>query len=54
MREPHLADPELLAKASDSAAMTAAGKAQFAQLSRGLKSQLAVAESVGRSLSYGE
>ena len=47
-------DPELLAKSSDSAAMTAAGKAQFAQLSRGLKSQLAVAESVGRSLSYGE
>jgi len=47
-------DPELLAQASDAAVMTAAGKAQFAQLSRGFKNQLAVAESVGRSASYGE
>ena len=47
-------DPEQLATAFDSVGMTAAGKAQFAQLSRGLKNQLAVAESVGRSLNYGE
>ena len=47
-------DPELLAKASESMAMTAAGRLQFAQLSRGFKSQLEVAESVGRSLAYGE
>jgi hypothetical protein len=34
--------------------MTAAGRLQFAQLSRGFKNQLEVAESVGRSLAYGE
>jgi len=47
-------DPQLLAKASESIAITAAGKTQFAQITRGLRNQLEVAESVGRSVSYGE
>ncbi|MEP7058055.1 MAG: M23 family metallopeptidase [Caldimonas sp.] len=47
-------DPLLLAKASQTVPITPAGKAHFSQLSRGMKSRLEVAESVGRSLSYGE
>jgi len=34
--------------------MSPAGRLQFAQLARGLKSQLDMAESVGSSISYGE
>ncbi|MEO7337294.1 MAG: M23 family metallopeptidase [Caldimonas sp.] len=47
-------DPILAAQASEAPAITPAGKAQFAKLTRGMKSQLDVAESVGRSVSYGE
>jgi murein DD-endopeptidase MepM/ murein hydrolase activator NlpD len=47
-------DPLQIAKASEPTTITPAGKTQFAQLTRGLKSQLQVAESVGRSISYGE
>ena len=47
-------DPLLIAQSAEPVAITAAGKTQFAQLTRGLKTQLQVAESVGRSISYGE
>jgi murein DD-endopeptidase MepM/ murein hydrolase activator NlpD len=47
-------NPLLVAKASEALPITPAGKVQFAQLTRGLRSQLDVAESVGRSVSYGE
>ena len=47
-------DPLLVAKSSEAVAITPGGKAQFAQVTRGLKGQLEVAESVGRSIGYGE
>jgi murein DD-endopeptidase MepM/ murein hydrolase activator NlpD len=47
-------DPLLVAKASESAQLSSAGRAQFAQVTRALKGQLEVAESVGRSVEYGE
>jgi murein DD-endopeptidase MepM/ murein hydrolase activator NlpD len=47
-------DPLLMAKGAEPTVITPAGKNQFAQLTRGLKTQLQVAESVGRSISYGE
>lgn len=47
-------DPLLLAKASDSVALTPAAKLQFAQLARNLKSQLAAADSVARGGAYAE
>ena len=47
-------DPLAVAKASESVTLSPAGRNQFAQLTRGLKSQLEVAESVGRSIPYGE
>ncbi|MDQ6681391.1 MAG: M23 family metallopeptidase [Pseudomonadota bacterium] len=47
-------DPLLVAKSAAPTSITPAGKTKFAQLTRGLKSQLQVAETVGRSISYGE
>jgi murein DD-endopeptidase MepM/ murein hydrolase activator NlpD len=47
-------DPLLMAKGAEPSVITPAGRSQFAQLTRGLKTQLQVAESVGRSVSYGE
>ena len=47
-------NPLLVAKSSEAVTITPVGKVQFAQLTRGLKSQLEVAESVGRSIGYGE
>jgi murein DD-endopeptidase MepM/ murein hydrolase activator NlpD len=47
-------DPLMVAKASESVTLSPAGRTQFAQVTRGLKSQLQVAESVGRSIPYGE
>ncbi len=47
-------DPLVVAQSSEAVAITPAGKAEFAQVTRGLKSQLEVAESVGRSIGYGE
>jgi murein DD-endopeptidase MepM/ murein hydrolase activator NlpD len=47
-------DPLLVAKASETAQLSSAGRAQFAQVTRALKGQLEVAESVGRSVEYGE
>jgi len=47
-------DPLEVAKASESAQLSAVARIQFAQLSRALKGQLEVAESVGRSVDYGE
>jgi murein DD-endopeptidase MepM/ murein hydrolase activator NlpD len=47
-------DPLLVAKASESAQLSSAGRAQFAQVTRALRGQLEVAESVGRSVEYGE
>ncbi len=47
-------DPLIVAKSSETIPITAAGKVQFAQVTRGLRSQLEVAESVGRSVGYGE
>jgi murein DD-endopeptidase MepM/ murein hydrolase activator NlpD len=47
-------DPLEVAKASESTQLGAVGRIQFAQLTRALKSQLEVAESVGRSVDYGE
>jgi murein DD-endopeptidase MepM/ murein hydrolase activator NlpD len=47
-------DPLLVAQTAQPVAITAAAKSQFAQVTRGLKSQLQVAESIGRSVSYGE
>ena len=47
-------DPLLVAKASESAQLSSAGRVQFAQVTRALKGQLEVAESVGRSVEYGE
>ena len=47
-------DPLEVAKASGSAQLSAVGRIQFAQLRRALKGQLEVAESVGRSVDYGE
>ena len=47
-------DPLLVAKSSEAVAITPAGKAQFAQVTHGLKGQLEVADSVGRSVGYGE
>jgi hypothetical protein len=34
--------------------LSAAGRIQFARITRALKGQLEVAESVGRSIDYGE
>ncbi len=42
-------DPMIMAKASESVALTAAGRAEFALLARGVKSQLDVADSVRNS-----
>jgi hypothetical protein len=47
-------DPMLMAKASESVALSASAKAQFAQVARSLKSQLDVADSVARSGAYAE
>jgi murein DD-endopeptidase MepM/ murein hydrolase activator NlpD len=47
-------DPQTVAQSSDVLRISPAGKAQFAQLSRGLKGQLEAAESLGRSIAYGE
>ncbi|HEX7435673.1 MAG TPA: M23 family metallopeptidase, partial [Caldimonas sp.] len=47
-------DPLVVAQSSEAVAITSAGRAEFAQVTRGLKSQLEVAESVGRSIGYGE
>src|SRR5439155_22743099 len=47
-------DPLAMAKAAEAVPITPAAKAQFTQVTRGLKTQLEVAESVGRSISYGE
>jgi murein DD-endopeptidase MepM/ murein hydrolase activator NlpD len=42
-------DPMLMAKASEAVVLSAAGKAEFAQLAVNVKSQLDLADSVGRS-----
>jgi len=42
-------DPVIMAKASEAVVLTAAGKAEFAQLAVNVKSQLDLADSVGRS-----
>jgi murein DD-endopeptidase MepM/ murein hydrolase activator NlpD len=42
-------DPMIMAKASEAVVLTAAGKAEFAQLAVNVKSQLDLADSVGRS-----
>ncbi len=42
-------DPMIMAKASEAVVLTAAGKAEFAQLAINVKSQLDLADSVGRS-----
>ena len=47
-------DPLLVAKSSEAVAISPAGKMQFAQVTRGLKNQLQVAESIGSSVAYGE
>lgn len=47
-------DPLLLAKASDSVALSPAGKLRFGQLAGSLKAQLAAADSVARGGSYAE
>lgn len=47
-------DPLEVAKVSESTQLSAVGRVQFAQLTRALKGQLEVAESVGRSVDYGE
>jgi murein DD-endopeptidase MepM/ murein hydrolase activator NlpD len=47
-------DPLLVAKASENAQLSATGRIQFARITRALKGQLEVAESVGRSIDYGE
>ena len=47
-------DPLLLAQQAQPLAMNPASRARFAQVTLGFKSQLEVAESVGRSLGYGE
>jgi murein DD-endopeptidase MepM/ murein hydrolase activator NlpD len=47
-------DPMIMAKASETVALTASGKAEFAQLARSVKGQLDVADSIGRSGFAGE
>jgi murein DD-endopeptidase MepM/ murein hydrolase activator NlpD len=47
-------DPQELAQSSQAQPITPSGRAQFTQVSRGLKSQLDVADSLGRSIAYGE
>jgi murein DD-endopeptidase MepM/ murein hydrolase activator NlpD len=47
-------DPALLAKASESIALGAAARREFAQLANSVKGQLETASSFGRSGSYGE
>ena len=42
-------DPMIMAKASEAVVLTAAGKAEFAQLATNVKSRLDLADSVGRS-----
>jgi len=42
-------DPVIMAKASEAVVLTAAGKAEFAQLAVNVKGQLDLADSVGRS-----
>lgn len=42
-------DPMIMAKASEAVALTASGKAEFAQLAVNVKSQLDVADSIGHS-----
>ena len=43
-----------MAKASETIALTASAKANFAQLARSLKGQLEVADTVSRSGAYAE
>ena len=47
-------DPMLLAAASESFVLSAGGRAEFAQLARSVKGQLAVADSMARSGAYAE
>ena len=47
-------DPMLLAKASESFALSAGARSEFAQLARSVKGQLEVAESMARSGAYAE
>jgi len=47
-------DPMIMAKASESVALSAAQKSQFAQLATSLKGQLEVADTVARSGAYAE
>jgi murein DD-endopeptidase MepM/ murein hydrolase activator NlpD len=47
-------DPQELAQSSQAQPITPSGRALFTQVSRGLKSQLEVADSLGRSIAYGE
>ncbi|HEY9064104.1 MAG TPA: M23 family metallopeptidase, partial [Burkholderiaceae bacterium] len=47
-------NPMLMAKASEAVTLSPAAKAQFAQLAQSMKSQLAVANTLGGSSAYGE
>jgi len=47
-------DPMIMAKASESVALSAAQRSQFAKLATSLKGQLEVADTVARSGAYGE
>jgi murein DD-endopeptidase MepM/ murein hydrolase activator NlpD len=47
-------DPTIMAKASETTVLTAAAKAEFAQIARSVKSQLDMADSLARAGAYAE